>query len=67
MTTRYAICDPCYRNPPKSEKHGLGDPQALIELLQKYEDAAQERLKATVKIYSDKDYDQDELEAILEG
>lgn len=66
VTTRYALCDPCYRNPPKGEKHGFGDYIGLIDQLQKYQDEAQERLKATVKIWSDKDHDQEELKSILE-
>jgi len=66
-TTRYALCDPCYRNPPQGEERGWGDYTEFIDLLNKYQDAAQLRIKAKVKHWSRKDHDQKKLKAILEG
>lgn len=65
-TTRYAICDYCYRNPPQREQQGWGDYIDFVKILHRYEKAAQRRLTNKIKQWSSKDYSQDELQAILE-
>lgn len=65
-TTRYALCDECYRKPPKAEYRGGGDYLHFIRILHQYEKAAEQRLRAKIKQWSCKDYSQDELQAILE-
>lgn len=65
-TTRYALCDYCYRQHYRlAEQQGWGDYLNFIKILHEYEKAAQKRLTARIKQWSCKDYSQAELQAIL--
>lgn len=64
-TTRYALCDLCHRKPPQREQQGWGDHLIFLKTLHQYEKAAQKRLQSKIKIWSNKDYSQAELQAIL--